>query len=209
MRITYGILKQALSIGCIALVLCVPNLSMALSDDAWLAYFGSEWKETRDYYVKMETPVGPLDFIRREKWKGTQMFEGTEYRAATIVFDSGPYANRNVHVFTRVSPDGLYERQKDGKERLLVPRPLEAGQTWTGNGTTYTFEGIEDFETFDKTIQNCARITVVEVGAEDPEKEPATTTKYYEKGKGLIYKSVTQGNFGFVSIWREYAAEDK
>lgn len=183
----------------------IPNVAMALSDEDWLAYFGNAVEETRDYYVKMQTPVRPRDFIRREKPKGTEVIDGKEYRASTVVFDSGPYANQVIQLFSRASEDGLYERRREGEEKILVPRPVEKGQTWIRDSTTYTFEGVENFETFDRTIEDCAKITAV--GA-DADEESETTTKYYEKGKGLVYKSVTKGNFGIVIIWREYAAKD-
>ena len=124
-----------------------------------------------------------------------------------IVHDSGPFANKISKTFTRVSQDGLFERKEDGKEILLVPRPLELGQIWKNGDEIYKFEGIEDFGTFNATIIDCVNITVQSENAEENHKAmKLKDIKCYERGKGLIYKSGTNGQFSITKILSEYAA---
>jgi hypothetical protein len=106
-----------------------------------------------------------------------------------VVHDSGPFADQVTKTFYRVSADGLYERDEHGKERLLVPRPLSVGQTWATETETFAFEGIEDFETFRKTVPSCAKITATDLQPLG-EGQEVKTVRYYERSKGQIYKNV-------------------
>jgi hypothetical protein len=111
-----------------------------------------------------------------------------------------------MKTFIRLSDDGLYERRDDGSEVRLVPRPLTAGQIWANGKETFKFEGIEDFETFDTPVPACLKITVLsqETGADGTVKE-GKDIKYYERGKGLIYKSGNNGFFEVTKISSKYA----
>jgi hypothetical protein len=95
-----------------------------------------------------------------------------------------------METFIRIADNGLYQRKDNGEEILIAPRPLMVGQEWTTGLETLKVEGIEDFETFDKTISACLKITV---SSQELDKEGKGTenrgTKYYQRGKGLIYSS--------------------
>ena len=147
-----------------------------------------------EFKVSTITPFGPQEFTQRVKPKGTVTIAGEEYRESVVLHDSGPFANRVMKTFLRLSDDGLYERRDDGSEVRLVPRPLTAGQIWINEKETFKFEGIEDFETFNTTVSACLKITVLsqETGADGTVKE-GKDIKYYERGKGLIYKSGSNG----------------
>ncbi|HSL02103.1 MAG TPA: hypothetical protein VK901_01015 [Nitrospiraceae bacterium] len=98
----------------------------------------------------------------------------------------------------------MYQRRDDGSEVRLVPRPLTAGQIWANGKETFKFEGIEDFETFNTTVPACLKITVIsqETGADSTVKE-GKDIKYYERGKGFIYKSGNNGFFDVTKILRQ------
>jgi hypothetical protein len=191
----------------IAILFSSPAYSTELSDAAWQAYFGYRLEEIREYEFTMQTPLSPLEFLQREKPKGVLEIEEKEYRVSVVVHDSGPYANKVTKLFSRISSDGLYERHEFGEEVLLVPRPLQVGQTWENGDAVYSFEGIRDLETFDGTIEDCAKITVIEESSENGEGESTSTEKYYKKKQGLIYKSATKGIFGFTKILSAYATQ--
>jgi hypothetical protein len=88
---------------------------------------------------------------------------------------------------------------------LLAPRPLTVGQTWTSGKETLKFEGIEDFETFNATIPACIKITATSQDDLIGKPTDVIETKYYERGKGQIYKSGT-GDIPFTKILSQYAA---
>ena len=140
------------------------------------------------------------------KPKGTVTIAGKEYRESVVLHDSGPFAYRVMKTFIRLADDGLYQRRDDGSEVRLVPRPLTAGQIWTNEKETFKFEGIEDFETFNTIVSACLKITVLsrETGADGTVKE-GKDIKYYERGKGLIYKSGNNGFFDVTKISSKYA----
>lgn len=177
-----------------------------LPDSEWTAYFSSENTQPREFRVSILTLFGPQEFMQRVKPKGTVLMEGKQYRKAVVLHDSGPFANQIMESFVRVSEDGLYERREDGSEVLLAPRPLVIGQSWTNGNQTMKYEGLHEFESFNRSIPACLKITVVskDLDLEDNLKE-VLETKYYERGKGLIYKSGT-GKSSFTKILHEYAA---
>jgi hypothetical protein len=188
-------------------VLVIPPLyAQQLPDAEWMAYFNSEDTEPREFKVSIITMFGPQEFTQRVKPKGTVSIEGKQYRKSVVLHDSGPYANQTIEMFVRISDDGFYERKEDGSDVLLVPRPLVIGQSWVSGNETLKLEGIEDFETFNKTIPACLKITASskEVTTEGKVKE-GITTKYYERRKGLIYKSGTGVHGSMTKIIREYA----
>jgi hypothetical protein len=175
-------------------VLSITTLYAAqqLPDAEWAAYFGTEDSEPKEFKISMVTPFGPMEFTQRVKPKGIVSIAGKEYRKSTVLHDAGPFANRVIETFIRIADDGLYQRKENGEEELVVPRPLTVEQTWISGLETLKFEGIEDFETFDKTIPACLKITV---SSQDLDKQGRGTenrgTKYYQRGKGLIYSSGT------------------
>lgn len=178
-----------------------------MPDTDWLAYFGTDEDNITEYRITLISPFGPQQFIQRQKPKEIIEFAGIRYRESVILHDSGPFANRISKTFTRVTQDGLYERNEDEKELLLVPRPLELGQTWKNGDKIYKFEKIEDFETFNATILDCAKIIVQSEGGDENHKaRELIDIKYYERGKGLIYKSGTNGPLSITKILSEYAA---
>jgi hypothetical protein len=128
-----------------------------LSDDDWMAYFGVEETRAAEFKISGLSLFGPQEYRQRVKPKGTTSIEGKKYRKSVILHDGGPLANRTIEIFIRLSEDGLYERQEDGTERLITPRPLSIGQTWTYGKEILTFEGIEDLETFNATVHSCAK----------------------------------------------------
>lgn len=178
-----------------------------LSDSDWMAYLGVEDTEPKEFLVSTVPLFGPSEFIQRVKPKGTVDLDGRTYRKSVLLHDSGPLANRVVETFIRVSADGLYERKKDGSEILLAPRPLVVGQTWLNGTDQHRFEGIEDFETFKTTVPGCLKITVVQ---QEPtlsgQTQQVTVTKYYERGKGMIYKNVS-GEMPVTRILSQYASK--
>jgi hypothetical protein len=99
---------------------------------------------------------------------------------------------------------------KNGKEVKLVPRPLKTGHTWVNGKDTFTFEGIEDFDTSGKIIPACAKITVTSNGTGvDGKLTETRDVKYYERGKGLIYISVNNGSFEVTKILSAYAGSKR
>jgi len=83
------------------------------------------------------------------------------------------------------------------------------GQTWQNGKKFYRFEGIEDFETFDASVPNCAKITVTEQDSnQDGKIMQSKEVKYYQKGKGFIYKSGNMGTFPYTKIRREYSSRN-
>ena len=188
-------------------LLVTTGYAAELPDADWLAYLGADKDNITEYRITLLSPFGPKQFIQRQKPKGIIEFAGMRYRESVIVHDSGPFANRISKTFTRVSQDGLYERNEDGKELLLVPRPLVLGQIWKNGDDIYKFEKIEDFETFNATILDCAKITVKSENAgKNSQGTESTDIKYYERGKGLVYKSGTDGPFSVTKILSKYAA---
>jgi hypothetical protein len=159
-----------------------------------MAYFGVEDTEPKEFKISMITPFGPQEFTQRVKPKGTTSLGNKEYRKAVLLHDSGPFANRIMETLIRIADDGIYQRKDNGEEALIAPRPLTVGQEWTSGLETLKFEGIEDFETFDKTISACLKITV---RSQELDKEGKGTEnrgrKYYERGKGLIYSIYSSG----------------
>lgn len=188
-------------------LLVTTGYTAEMPDTDWLAYFGTDEDNITEYRITLISPFGPQQFIQRQKPKGIIEFAGMRYRELVIVHDSGPFANQISKTFTRVSQDGLYERNEDGNEVMLVPRPLVHGQIWKNGDDIYKFEGIEDFETFNATILDCAKITLQSENADENHKATELMDiKYYERGKGLIYKSGTNGQFSITKILSVYAA---
>lgn len=178
-----------------------------LSDSDWLAYLGVEDTEPKEFLVTTVPLFGPSEFIQRVKPKGTVDLNGRTYRKSVLLHDSGPLANQVVETFIRVSADGLYERKKDGTEILLAPRPLVVGQTWLNGTDQHKFEGIEDFETFKATVPGCLKIIVVQQAPTlSGQTQQVTVTKYYERGKGMIYKNVS-GEMPLTRILSQYASK--
>lgn len=196
-------------ISAIATLLYVTSLyAQQLPDADWLAYFGARHAEPTEYMISTVSPFGsPLEFRQQERPKGTVSIDGREYTKSVLVHDSGPLANQTMETFIRVSEDGLYQRLSNGREFLLVPRPLAVGQTWSDDKGTLKFEGIENFETYKDTIPACLKITAIsqESGIEEKSKEVRTETKYYQRGIGLIYKNES-GGVPFTKILSRYAA---
>ena len=160
-----------------------------------------------EYFVTMLTPFGEQQAIQRVKPKGVVEIDGKEYQESVVIHDKGFLANKVIKRHERVTASGLYERREDGSESLLVPRPLETGQTWTNQNEVRKFEGIENFETFNSPIPTCARITVItrELDSEGRSKS-SRHTQYYERGKGMIYKGSDGGTIGYTKVLRAYAA---
>lgn len=192
----------------VLMIFFAPSLyAQQLSDTDWMTYLGVENTEPKEFIVSTVPLFGPSEFMQRVKPKGTADLEGRTYRKAVILHDSGPLANQVIETFIRVSADGLYERKKDGSEILLAPRPLIVGQTWLNGTDQYKFEGIEDFETFKATVSDCLKFTVVQ---QEPtlsgQTQQVTGTRYYERGKGLIYKNVG-GEMPVTRILSQYASK--
>lgn len=192
----------------ILMIFSTPSLyAQQLSDSDWMAYLGVEDTEPKEFLVSTVPLFGPSEFMQRVKPKGTVDLDGRIYRKSVLLHDSGPLANRVIETFIRVSADGLYERKKDGSEILLAPRPLVVGQTWFNGTDQYKFEGIEDFETFKATVPGCLKITVIQ---QEPtlsgQTQQVTATRYYERGKGLIYKNAG-GEVPVTRILRQYASK--
>lgn len=184
-------------------------LADELSNKDWLEYFAPDEDEVVEYRITISSPFSTQHFNQREKNKGMVDLDGKRYRKSVVVFDSGPWANKSSEVFTLVSEKGLYQRKADGEEQLLVPRPLTSGQTWKNGEETYRFEGIEDFETFDTSVPKCVKITVTKKSSDkDGEIEESKEIKYYQKGKGLIYKSAEIDGFSSTKILKEYASKE-
>lgn len=192
----------------ILMIFSVPSLyAQQLPDSDWLAYLGGENAEPKEFLVSTVPLFGPSEFMQRVKPKGMVDLEGRTYRKSVILHDSGPLANQVIETFIRVSADGLYERKKDGSEILLAPRPLVVGQTWLNGTDQYKFEGIEDFETFKATVSDCLKFTVIQ---QEPtlsgQTQQVTGIRYYERGKGLIYKNVG-GEMPVTRILSQYASK--
>jgi len=184
------------------------NKILQLSDAEWMSYVGAEDTEPKEFKISIINPfVGPQEFTQRVKPKGTVSIGGRDYRKAILLHDSGPFADRIMESLTRIADDGFYQRKEEGRERLIAPRPLKVGQTWTSDKETLIFEGIEDFETFNTTIPACLKIkgTSQEVDLKGNATE-VVATKYYERGKGLIYKSETS-DFRTTMILSQYAGK--
>lgn len=188
-------------------IFAVPLYAAELPDKDWLAYFSLDENQILEYRFIMATPFGVLNFNQKEKRKGTVEFDGKHYSRSVVVNDSGPFADKVSEVFTLISSKGVYERGSDGKERLLVPRPLRSGQTWQNGEEIYQFEGIEDFETFEASVPNCAKITITNQKMDQEGETPQSKeVKYYQKGKGFIYKSGSNNGFPYTKILREYSS---
>lgn len=177
-----------------------------LSDADWMAYFGTETAGPREYKVTTASPFGHEEFRERVDSKGTASVAGHKYRESAVIHDSGLLADKTIKTLVRTADDGLYERMNNGKEVKLVPRPLKTGHTWVNGKDTFTFEGIEDFDTSGKIIPACAKITVTSKGTGvDGNVTETRDVKYYERGKGLIYISVNNGSFEVTKILNAYA----
>ena len=178
-----------------------------LPDSDWMAYLGVEDTEPKEFLVSTVSLFGPSEFVQRVKPKGTVDLDGRAYRKSVLLHDSGPLANQIVELFIRVSAEGLYERKKDGSESLLAPRPLVVGQTWLDGTAQHKFEGIADFETFKVTVPECLKITVTKQETSlSGRTQEVTVTKYYERGKGMIYKNVS-GEIPVTRILSQYASK--
>lgn len=178
-----------------------------LSDSDWMAYLGVEDTEPKEFTVSTTPLLGSSEFTQRMKPNGTVALDGHVYRKSVILHDSGPLAHQVVETFVRVSADGLYERKKDGGETLLAPRPLVVGQTWLNGTDQHKFEGIEDFESFKVTVPGCLKITVIrQAPTLSGRTQQVTVTKYYERGKGMIYKNVS-GEMPVTKILNQYASK--
>ena len=188
-------------------VFSAPSLyAQQLPDSDWMAYLGVEDTEPKEFLVSTVSLFGPSEFIQRIKPKGTVDLGGRAYRKSVLLHDSGPLSNQVVEVFIRVSAAGLYERKKDGSESLLAPRPLVVGQTWLDGTAQHKFEGIADFETFKVTVPECLKITVTKQETSlSGRTQEVTVTKYYERGKGMIYKNVS-GEMPVTRILTQYAS---
>lgn len=181
-----------------------------LSDADWMAYFGTETTGPREYKVTTVSPFGHEEFRERVDSKGTTSIAGHTYRESAAIHDSGLLADKTIKTFVRTAEDGLYERMKNGKEVTLVPRPLKTGHTWVNGKGTFTFEGIEDFDTSGRIVPSCAKITVTSQAAGvDGQVTETRDVKYYERGKGLIYVSVTNGSFEVTKVLSAYAGAKK
>lgn len=181
-----------------------------LPDKDWVAYFSPVDNQVVEYRIIMATPFGTQQGNLREKQKGTVEFDGKRYLKSVVVMDFGPMADKVTEVFTLISEKGKYERRGDETERLLVPRPLSSGEIWQNGEKFYRFEGIEDFETFDASVPNCVKITVINQNSEQKGKmNQLKAVKYYEKGKGLIYKSGSNNGFTYTKIRKEYSSSYK
>lgn len=189
-------------------IFSAPSLyAQELPDSDWMAYLGVEDTEPKEFIVSMVPLFGPSEFTQRVKPKGTVDLDGRTYRKSVLLHDSGPLANQVVETFIRVSAEGLYERKKDGSESLLAPRPLVVGQTWLNGTDQHKFEGIEDFETFEATVPECLKITVINQETSlSGRTQQVTVTKYYERGKGMIYKNVS-GEMPVTRILSQYASK--
>jgi hypothetical protein len=192
-----------------AVLIALLNTSLyaqQLPDADWMAYFGVEDTVPKEFIISTVPLFGPTDYLQHVKPKGTSSIDGREYRKSIVLHEAGPFANRTIETFTRVAHDGLYERQEDGAEKLIVPRPLVVGQIWMDGKQTLKFDGIEDFETFRATVPACIKITGT-ISDKDSEgkQRTETVTKYYEKNQGLIYKS-SSGYISLIRILSQYAA---
>lgn len=188
-------------------VFSAPSLyAQQLPDSDWMAYLGVEDTEPKEFLVSTVSLFGPSEFIQRVKPKGMVDLDGRAYRKSVLLHDSGPLSNQVVEVFIRVSAAGLYERKKDGSESLLAPRPLVVGQTWLDGTAQHKFEGIADFETFKVTVPECLKITVTKQETSlSGRTQEVTVTKYYERGKGMIYKNVS-GEMPVTRILTQHAS---
>lgn len=152
-----------------------------LSDTEWQEYF-SPRSEDQKYKIEMTTPFGQsMTFYQIRKVKGIEKVDGKSYHRELVLHDSGPFASKRSDVYVRTAEDGYFERAGTS-DRLLVPRPLNSGQTWKSGDETLTFDGVENVDLFSGNISSCAKVSSRDSNS--------TGIRCYERGVGLVYKSV-------------------
>ena len=151
-----------------------------MSDEDWQQYFAPKARDEETYQATVTDIFGrPMTMIQKQRSKGEVTIDGQTFTKFVVLHDKGPFAGKPIEV-------------------LLVPRPLSIGQRWTSANAAFTFEGYEDYDTFGGVVKHCAKFTF--------SNEKTTGVKYYEKGRGLIFKNEGAGALGASKILRDYAS---
>ncbi len=175
----------------IAVVLCFIACSRSNEE----GYFphprdGSRWEYKLEY-------MAPLLGVRSGKMlvrvDGTEPIGDHTYFKYVSVLSGIPGAEPEVWFYRR-SPDGILRidgKHRDGPEYLETPFPLEVGNTWAVNGperqAEYRVEAIETLELFDKTYDECLKISYTSTEGLDH----FQGTLYLAKGIGLVKETAS------------------
>ena len=96
---------------------------------------------------------------------GEEVIRGKAYFKLVTVFAGIPGAESQVNYYRRTD-EGIYSisgKHKDQPEYLETPFPLQVGKNWTVKTSdaelTYRVEGVETAELFDKSYDNCLKVS--------------------------------------------------
>lgn len=169
------------------LLLCssFPAFSQEISDADWLAYFAAP-KKDKQWQVVMLGEKGRMI----SRYKGDVKENGQNWEKYVSVTDVGPVKNMQLNSLSRVDARGLIDLE-EGKESIIIPRPLKIKQEWKKGRSTIIVVAITELETINVTVKDCLKI-------EEKEDGKVSRTKYYLKGHGLIHSESNQATISLI-----------